>query len=79
MNFSHIMELVVDYARSYPLLAAAVGVALLLYTYFKPKQALKLALFIGFVAAVFYVLSYIREGTGSGMKQKESMMYMEIS
>lgn len=75
MSFSHIIELVTDYARSYPLLAAAAGVAALIYIYFKPKQALKFGLFLAFVAAVFYILSYIREGTGSGMAQKESMLY----
>jgi len=75
MDFDSLWENILDFYHDYTLIAIGLGVVLLLWAWFKPKQATKAILFAAFVAAVFYVLGQIREGTGSGLSQKETMIH----
>ena len=75
MDFSEILDTVVGYYHDYPLIVAGVAIALLVWAYMKPKQAFKGLLFVAFVAVVFYMVSYMREGTGSSISVKEKMIH----
>jgi len=75
MDFTSLWDSALDFYHDYTLLTIGLGVVVLIWAWRKPKQATKTFLFIGFVAVVFYVLGQIREGTGSGLSQKETMIH----
>lgn len=75
MYFTTLLERLTAFYYHYPLLSLGLGVAVLIWAYLKPKQAMKGLLFLGFVAIVFYVLSLMQEGTGASISSKEKMIH----
>lgn len=75
MDFSTLLERLTAFYHDYTLLAIGLSVAVLIWAFLKPKEALKGFLFLCFIAAVFYVLSLMREGTGASISTKEKMMH----
>jgi len=75
MNFSNMVQQLVDIYHDYTLLSIGVGVAIVIWAFMKPKQAFKGLLFLGFIAVVFYILSLMGEGADSSRHLKEGMIH----
>ncbi len=75
MNFSELAQRAIDFYHDYTLVSIGLGIIVLIWAFMKPKQAFKGLLFLGFIAAVFYVLSLMGEGTESSRNLKEGMIH----
>ncbi|PLX80810.1 MAG: hypothetical protein C0616_07125 [Desulfuromonas sp.] len=65
----------IAFFKTYPLIGVLAILVFALYTWLKPKKALKLVLFILVLVAAIYALGYLKDPLDAGMKQKDEMIY----
>lgn len=68
MTFSRLTDILIDLVQRYPLPAAAIALLLLLIAWRKPKETFKFAVFLLFMAAVFYAIGLFRDTLTSGTR-----------
>lgn len=75
MDFEKLVAIGVRFFHSHTVLAILLVVVLLVFSYLKPKQLLKL-LIVGLVLGVaFYFLSLTAKTTLTGVQHEEEMIY----
>ena len=72
MNIDKYMHLVIDFFADKPVLTVVVLLLLLLFCIKKTKEAVKVGVFLLFLAAGFYVFSMLGDASFSGFKNKTS-------
>ena len=75
MNFATLVDYALSFYDRYPLLVAAIALVLLFMAYRKPKESLKFAVLLLFLAAVFYVLGLFRDTLSSGTRSADKMIH----
>ncbi len=75
MNFETLAEYVLSFYSHYPLVVAAIALVLLFIAYRKPKESFKFALFLLFMAAVFYAIGLFRDTLSTGALNADKMIH----
>ncbi|NIQ95860.1 MAG: hypothetical protein GWO11_01630, partial [Desulfuromonadales bacterium] len=73
MDFDSIMARAIDLYHSYTPFAIILLIVVVLLTIFKTKTMFRFYLFVLFMAAVFYVLSYVAESVFTGAESRKSL------
>jgi uncharacterized membrane protein len=73
--FSEFLQTARVFLSANPVIAFVLGVIVLVFFYFKPKEMFKLAAFVLFIAAVFYMITLFAGTLSTGSKQKDQMIY----
>lgn len=66
MNFDTLADYALNFYNNYPFVVVAFAIVLLFLAYKKPKESFKFAIFLLFMAAVFYALGLLRETLSTG-------------
>jgi lipopolysaccharide export LptBFGC system permease protein LptF len=66
MNFDTLTDYALNFYSSYPFVVVAFALVLLFLAYKKPKESFKFAIFVLFMAAVFYALGTFRDTLSTG-------------
>ena len=72
MDIDRYIQLVANFFADKPILTVIVLLALILFCIKKTKEAIKVAVFLLFLAAGFYVFSMLGDASFSGYKSKTS-------
>lgn len=66
MSFDILADYSLNFYSDYPLVVVAFAIVLLFLAYKKPRESLKFAIFLLFMAAVFYALGLFRDTLSTG-------------
>lgn len=74
MDFDNVMNYAVGFYQEYSIVVLVLGVILLIVIYNKPKESFKFAIFLLFMAAVFYTIGLIGDAISTGSENKDQMV-----
>ncbi len=75
MNLENLLNNAHSIFNQYPIVLAVIAIVLLLIAYKNPKESFKFALFLLFIAVLFYAISLFGEALSTGSKNKDQMIY----
>ncbi len=74
MNFSDLMNNILSFAQSHPVIAIALALCFLFLTYRRPKLFLGILLLGVFLVGIYYMITNI---ASSGSQQKKELIFRE--
>ncbi|MDJ0622117.1 MAG: hypothetical protein QNJ17_04070 [Desulfocapsaceae bacterium] len=73
LDFNNYWSLVYNFLATHQLLAIGIAIAVLIFAYKKPVEAVKFFGFCAFLVAILYIMSLLTESGSHGVSDKKEM------